>query len=264
MSGLPKVPVPKFGSFRPKTLPADDVSSVERAEKEQASKNKDEKVAKKRRIDRSRSRETRPPRSRGKDWARDLEKHQRHRSYSRDISKHEDDSRRHRSRSIEHKKGDASRSLKQDRREPFAIDRKGDIKIIEYGGNHLYDVPNYYRIGLGCVMGSSRHFKIDRDQSDNKKLVIADRRDFKSTRSKEKYSFSRVAKQKPRLLKLRSGLVDTSNEIELDFIPLSGTRGKKRKLDDSSDSENEQIDYRSVHGKAKAGDQPKDDDLQVS
>lgn len=150
--------------------------------------------------------------------------------------------------------------------EVFVIDRKGDEKNLMYGGVHRYSVPPFYRIGAGGVLGVPRRFKIQRDLSDEKGILLSDLRESQA-RKREKYVFSKM--EKPRLLKLRpTAFVDEDSSLQADFMSLELTRGKKRKRDrdgdsDNSGSENESKHYRSIHGKAKS-DQPSDSAFQFA
>ncbi|KAH8658709.1 NRDE-2, necessary for RNA interference-domain-containing protein [Tricladium varicosporioides] len=141
----------------------------------------------------------------------------------------------------------------------FVIDRKGDEKNLIYGSIHRYSIPRFYRSGAGNVLGASTRAKIDRDASDDKGIVLLDwRENYPSYQ--EKYAFSRVERQKPRLLRIKP---DVSAELQYtrdsDFIPLDPTKGRKRKRDTESSSDNDESHYRSVHGKRKPKDHPEDD-----
>ena len=146
----------------------------------------------------------------------------------------------------------------------FIIDRKGDIKNLVYGSVHRYSVPPFYRYGSGYVLGASLDVKINRSEGEDKGIVLSN---WRMPRSREKYIFSKVERERPRLLKIRPEvLAEASANVDLDFVPLQALRGKKRKRSvgvESSDDE-EKRDYRSIYGKPKNGGQPADEDLQYA
>ncbi|TVY42146.1 Protein NRDE2-like protein [Lachnellula subtilissima] len=206
-----------------------------------------------------------------------VEKEKRNRS--RDNDGKEEEHRKHRHRGLErrgkhghvidyipepsHAAGDKSPISA----ETFFIDKRGDEKNIVYGSIHRYDVPAFYRIGAGGVLGAPSKLKIDRDHSDDKGIVLYDWRASKFGH-REKYVFSRVERERPQLLKIRPDLAaENSEDQSLDFVPLDLVRGKKRKRtggNDSSGSDNDDTHYRSIHGKSKARSQPTDEALQYA
>jgi hypothetical protein len=186
---------------------------------------------------------------------------ERHKSGSndRESSRH----RRHRSRSRERTRHETRPARDESL---WVIDRKGDVKNLIYGSIHKYSVPPFHRIGAGGVLGAPSGMKIDRDYGDEKGIVLVNPRDSKLY-SRDKYIFSKLEKEKPRLLKIRPELlVERSTEGELDFISLT-TRGRKRKraeVANTSDSEDDETNYRSIHGKSKLKDEPTDDTFQYA
>jgi len=147
--------------------------------------------------------------------------------------------------------------------ELFVIDRKGDPKNLIYGGNHRYDIPTFHRAGAGNVLGAPSNMRIDRDQSNDKALFLAGRGHTKFS-SRERYVFSKIDKERPRLLKIRPEIQDgKSTKPEVDFISLGLGRGRKRpRREENSSSDEDGNDYRSIHGKLKASNQPADEDLE--
>jgi hypothetical protein len=150
----------------------------------------------------------------------------------------------------------------------FVIDRRGDVDNLVYGSIHRYSVPRFHRIGAGGVLGVSSDTKIDRDYVEEKGIVLTNRRDFGATR--EKYVFSKVERERPRLLRIRRDAVDEDHAIlDADYVSLNTGRGRKRKRtafdgDEGSDSDRYETHHRSIQGKAKPKDQPLDDDLQFA
>lgn len=148
--------------------------------------------------------------------------------------------------------------------EPWVIDRKGDVKNLVYGSVHRYSVPPFHRAGAGGVLGAPSSMKIDRDSTDEKSIILSNRRGPKFG-TREKYAFSKIDRERPRLLKIRPELLAESSSNEgLDFISLV-PKGRKRKRTDkeNSDSDDGQS-YRSIHSKSKLMDQPADDMLQYA
>jgi NRDE-2, necessary for RNA interference len=233
----PKTNVPQFASFRPK--PTTAVPEVAKAEKSSERKHH----------------------SRGKNETRDKDHRWRH---------HE-----RRSRSWERSpprelKIELSRAQPKD--EPagvFVIDRKGDEKNLIYGSIHRYSVPLFHRFGAGRVLGAPSDTKIDRDYKDEQGIVLSNWRDFRSG-FREKYVFSKIEKERSRLLKIRPQVeTEGQRNLEVDFVPLQGPRGRKRKRgengnEDSSGSDYDERDYRSIYGKAKSKDQTPDEDFEYA
>ncbi|CZS99769.1 uncharacterized protein RAG0_08091 [Rhynchosporium agropyri] len=228
----PKATVPKFGSFKPKAAltsePENHKADTLKDVKERT-RSKDEKEGKRRH-------------------------HKRHRpkSQERIIA------------SVERETGSASELEPVNNSSPdiFVIDRKGDLGNLVYGSVHRYNVPPFYRYGSGYVLGASSDLKIDRNHGDSRDIIL---RFWRIPRSREKYVFSKIEKERPRLLKIRPEiLAETSSALDSDFVLLQAQKGKKRKRstgNESSDDE-EQRDYRSICGKPKDNGQPADGDLQ--
>ena len=94
----------------------------------------------------------------------------------------------------------------------YIIDREGDVKNLVYGSIHRYSVPPFHRIGAGSVLGAKRSLKIDRDVTDEKVIVLRDRKDEIGGR-REKYVFARNEKKAVRLLRIRpEAIVDELDE----------------------------------------------------
>ena len=151
--------------------------------------------------------------------------------------------------------------------ESFIVDQKGDLNNLVYGSNHRYSIPLFQRAGAGRVMGAPSDIKIDRDYGDDKGIVLSHRTHFKSN-FREKYVFSKIERDRPRILKIRPGPdVGSLVETELDFLSLQKPQRKKRKranAEETSESDQDTIDYRSIRGKAKASDQLVEEDLQYA
>jgi len=181
--------------------------------------------------------------------------HRRHRSRSR--SKERDDNRLLEVREPQPPAKDGALEL-------FVVDRKGDPRNLIYGGNHKYDIPTFHRAGAGNVLGAPLDMRIDRNQSNDKVIFLARRGESKLT-PRERYVFSKIEKERPRLLKIRPELGDDGGtNLNVDFISLRRGKSRKPKQGEDSGSDWDGEDYRSIHGKAKASNQPSDDDLEFA
>ncbi|KAK2630270.1 hypothetical protein QTJ16_001090 [Diplocarpon rosae] len=224
--------VPKFASFRPKPIPPTPKEAKPKPPREQ----------------RHRSRHLEEK----EDWK---SHHKSHRSRSRE-----------RSHTQAETEAVTSRVPPTDLfRETFIIDREGDEKNVIYGSVHRYNVPPYDRFGLGQVLGAPPDVKIDRTYGEEKGIVLSRLRNFKA---REKYIFSKIERQKPRLLKIRpQNKVEGSASLESDFVPLQARQVKKRKRENnagSSSDEAEERDYRSIYRKNDGSKQPLDENLQYA
>lgn len=234
----PKTIIPRFASFRPKSVSPGSIAPKIVEEKEYKRRTKDKPSV-------------------------------------REDRKYRDQSRRSTSRVRDHKHGLALEDVEQPRLlhpgdelpEIFIVDRKGDINNLIYGSIHRYSVPSFHRSGAGGVLGAPSHMKIDRNNGDVKSIVLSDRTHLGSN-LRERYVFSKIGRDKPRLLRIRREVVDEPFiKSEADFIPLQATRRKKRKrgdAEDSSGSERDEADYRSIHGKIEARTAPVEEGLQYA
>ena len=230
----PKANVPKFASFRakPTTTAVPEAAKAERSSL--ATKHH----------------------HRGKDETRDKDHRRRH---------HE----KHQSRSPErlfyqNSEIGASQAAHPER-EPqgvvFVVDEKGDEKNLIYGTIHRYSIPQFHRFGAGHVLGAPTNARIDRDYGEEKGIVLSSWRDSRSG-LREKYVFSRVERERPRLLRIRPQVdAEGQKDTEADFILLQHSRGKKRKRSGhgaghSSGSDRDETDYRSIYDIAKLKEPP--------
>ncbi|KAG4430631.1 hypothetical protein IFR05_013880, partial [Cadophora sp. M221] len=227
----PKANVPKFGSFKPKpaaTAPEPEKPKTEyRTDIRHKFRSSDEKGDKRRH-------------------------HKRHRSRSKERVPEPPEV------------GPTRASPSTNSPEIFFVDKKGDVKNLVYGSVHRYNVPPFYRYGAGYVLGTSLDVKIDRNQSEDNGVVLSS---WRIPRLREKYVFSRIERERPKLLKIRPEvLAETSSTLGSDFVPLQAPRGRKRKRSSGGESSDygEKRDYRSIYGKPKDSGQPLDEDLQYA
>jgi hypothetical protein len=146
----------------------------------------------------------------------------------------------------------------------WVIDRKGDVNNLVYGSVHRYNIPPFHRVGEGGVVGAPSNMKINRNASDEKGIILVNRRDLNLV-AREKYVFSKFERERPRLLKIRPELLtEASSHQELDFVPLA-PKGRRRKGSDSESFDSDDgAAYRSIHGESRIIDQPADDMFQYA
>lgn len=237
--------IPKFGSFRPKAQAAEEPPKDSERESKHHSKTGDRK------------------------GRRDQE----------DDRRHHRPRRRHRSRSKSRERPSKPPDFKatpiplpnDNSPEIFVIDRKGDEKNLIYNSIHRYSVPPFHRLGAGNVLGAPPNIKIDRDAGDDKGIVLRDWRDS-NTRWRERDAFSKIEREKPRLLRIRPAATSKDqDDLNANYVPLdtSGSR-KRRKIGveghdvSASDEDDDETHYRSIHGKKKATADPEDGALQYA
>jgi hypothetical protein len=230
--------IPKFGSFKPKATPRPPVEK----EKKHSSKDKE------------------------KDGPNEKENQRPHQHRHR--HRHRSKSRERHGHVAEPRPSQPPPPAREKSPDIFFVDRKGDEKNLTYGSIHRYDVPAFYRVGAGGVLGAPSNLKINRDHGNDKEIVLHDWKNSKFS-SREKYVFSRVERDKPQLLKIRSELPAQSvKDLDVDFVSLNPARGQKRKRvgthGESSDSDNDETHYRSIHGKSRGKSQPTDEALQYA
>ncbi|KAJ9664086.1 hypothetical protein H2201_005326 [Coniosporium apollinis] len=297
MDGEKSQSVPKFASFRPKAPPAAPLSaSTEtpglphgrsgRVSQAQSSARKEPRgdgdSTRRRRRSANRdefkySSEDRSPKLRGDDT--DDSRLSKHRH--RDHDTHKDERRqrgRHREREERTNHGRSSPSRSSDLVtaiapkplavtwdedvELFTVDRKGDVANLTYGGLHRYSIPPYRRIGYGSVLGLSAHYRIDRTLTTDKAIVIADGR---SKVTRERYLLAKPGRQEQRALRLVIPSKQEDEALHLaQFVPLQSSRKRKRGSETPGSPGNE-VDYRSIEGKAKPDRRPHpDSDLEYA
>lgn len=227
--------VPKFGSF--KTKPS------EPSQRPDKTRGRDE----------SKKSNSSQPRDEGRRRHRSRESH---RLKEHDISDRRKDSRK--THEIH-----SSRGISDTRADFFVFDTKGDPLIRRYGTLDKAHVPAYRRHGYGKVLGTEGRLIIYLEGSrDYFSLRMPGEgppryRDRDGLRSKRPSAHPAPITIKKHAL--------SSNESDDGFIPLGGSRKRKR-LEGSSD-EDDQPSYRSIEGKAKVrymdGDTDTDSDGSV-
>ncbi|KAK5727167.1 hypothetical protein LTR15_003060 [Elasticomyces elasticus] len=149
----------------------------------------------------------------------------------------------------------------------FIVDRRGDSKNVEYGTLYRYSVPSFHRTGYGRVLGASSHTKIDRAESSDTYVILSTAtHDGRNRQSRPLGSTrSRTGDEHHlRIIKPVAGNVELENAA--DYLPLRDLRSRKRKRDGDGDTDSmpgrQDVDYRSVEGKAAPNMSPSDDDLE--
>ncbi|OOG00523.1 hypothetical protein ASPCADRAFT_125547, partial [Aspergillus carbonarius ITEM 5010] len=242
-----KKSIPRFASFKPRPAPPPEADrpsgrrSRDTSDRDEKSRHRSKHRSRHRtHHDRSRSRERR-------------------RGYRENPPSQREASHRRREPTSEYPRTSASsRSLKPPTEEAsdlYFIDSKGDRYNLVYGTLHRYSVPQYHRVGRGSVLGLPPSYKIDRESAVEDVLVITSERKTEKSRAKAKNILSGLDKSKARLLRIRpESLLDAAADTSKDYIPLSTSSNEKRRDFLEIDSGDEKYAYRSIHGKAKPGE----------
>lgn len=154
----------------------------------------------------------------------------------------------------------------------YVTDRLGDPHNITYGTIHRYIIPRYLRTGAGNIIGLSIDNKIDRTRSNENSLAVTNR-DSHWPGRRERHLLAKTELDHAKELRIRRlGSPDLGLENGSDFVPLSHSRKRKRKLGEKSRSssvsessdEEHRNHYRSIEGKAKPRERPVDEDLEFA
>lgn len=147
--------------------------------------------------------------------------------------------------------------IKEEDKDLFIIDTKGDRYNVLYGTLHRYSIPEYRRFGRGSVLGLPSSYKIDRDTEGNTLVIRTGSWKPGSSKLKSKNILSGLRKEKGRLLRVQPpSIPDTAADVSADFLSLnvSARRPYQTGLEEVDSDDNEKYAYRSIHGKAKAED----------
>ncbi|KAK0929915.1 hypothetical protein LTR91_004794 [Friedmanniomyces endolithicus] len=151
----------------------------------------------------------------------------------------------------------------------FIVDRRGDPKNVEYGSLHRYGIPLFHRVGYGHVLGGSPTSKIDRADSSDRYIVLTSPSSEHREHSGSLLGRARDHTPSERSLRvIIPGAGSPKTDLGDDFLPLSRFRVRKRhrslESPANAESQREDIDYRSIEGKAKSSDSPGDEDLEFA
>lgn len=238
--------VPKFGSFKPKSTSKNQDSTAKESNKETAH----------RKHQRSRSR------SKGR-HDQDRSKRSRHGSHHQDRSRQGKDSRD--DRHLHKKRTPSPKPVTRDEFEEsdvFIVDRRGDQKNLEYGSLHRYDIPSHHRFGAGYVLGASRSLIIDREASTRGQIVLQSSGAASYEKAKRPFA-SKPKAVEHRSIRLFIPTSTTDASLDDDFIALRPSLKRKRGSESPADMA-EDIDYRSIEGKAKPEAKPDDEDVEYA
>ncbi|KAK4896256.1 hypothetical protein LTR27_005778 [Elasticomyces elasticus] len=150
----------------------------------------------------------------------------------------------------------------------FIVDRRGDSKNLEYGTTHRYSVPSFHRTGYGRVLGASSHTKIDRAESSDTYVILSTAtHDGRNRQSRPLGSTRSRTGDEHHLRIIKPVAANVELENAADYLPLRDFRGRKRKRDGDGQTDSvpgrEDVDYRSIQGKAEPDMDPSDDDLEL-
>lgn len=129
--------------------------------------------------------------------------------------------------------------------------------IVRYGSNERSRVPSYRRVGASRVMGASGRLKFIYDGS-KELFSLGNKPGEGPSAFRDRSILSKAARKKTRVFRLRSEPESKEArkiEDEQDFLPLSDSRQAHHTQGDEYEvSGDEEPNYRSIQGKAKARD----------
>nr|POE73047.1 protein nrde2 like [Quercus suber] len=134
----------------------------------------------------------------------------------------------------------------------FYTDLRGDRKIVQFGSLDREDIPSYHSIGYGRIIGSPRGIKIDQGLSDHKSVILHDTSKAQPERLLKVYR----DRPSPRLRVIRSQKENSDFVSQMDFIAFTPNHKQKR-ISEVID----EVDYRSISGKAIPHPLSEDEDL---
>ncbi|KAJ4391348.1 hypothetical protein N0V93_004965 [Gnomoniopsis smithogilvyi] len=139
----------------------------------------------------------------------------------------------------------------------YVFDKRGDPMIVRYGSNERSKTPYYRRFGASRVMGANGRLKFIYDGS-RELFSLGNKPGEGPSAFRDRAILSKAARKKTRIFRLRSepGANETNAlEHEPDFLPLSASRQVRHTKDDEHEgSIDDEPNYRSIQGKAKARD----------
>lgn len=267
-------PVPSFASFRPKPAvgqsgPGQRQTSAEAppARRDGDRRRREGEGERGRGRDRDRDRGHGRDHDRARERERDRDREYRHSDRDRERKRDRDRDRgRERDRGRDRDHDGAARDERRDSPVTpanglFTVDKRGDPLILQYGTNDRAQVPAYYRAGAGRIIGSRGVLAIHRDGA-REQFSIRDRfdGDARGPALRDKALVAAASRLRSRRVKPSTSpgqRPPTAAAASDDFIPLLlPSRKRKRGEEDnlSSDDDNKTPDYRSIYGKARAGE----------
>lgn len=129
--------------------------------------------------------------------------------------------------------------------------------IVRYGSNERSRIPSYRRVGASRVMGAGGRLKFIYDGS-KELFSLGNKPGEGPSAFRDRSVLSKAARKKTRVFRLRSEPESTKArkiEDEPDFLPLSDSRKAQHTQGEEYEiSGDEEPNYRSIQGKAKARD----------
>ncbi|KAI6783899.1 uncharacterized protein J7T54_001775 [Emericellopsis cladophorae] len=129
----------------------------------------------------------------------------------------------------------------------FFFDTKGDPLIRKYGGIERAKIPDYRRWGAGKVLGTAGRLVIHREGARDLFSLRMPGDGFSSER--EGLRSKRLRLQPPVTLRARKRTANA--ETEEGFLPVGGYIPPRKHVQDVDSEGEEQVNYRSIEGKAK-------------
>jgi len=145
----------------------------------------------------------------------------------------------------------------------FIVDKRGDVKNVEYGSLHRYSVTTHRRTGYGCLVGAPSA-RINRDESSEKFVILDSRDGRRQERNKKPLTSKSRRAVDPKRTRLIAPLEATAElDDQVDFVSLRPNLKRKlgAELPGGTAEDVNEVDYRSILGKAKPDAQPEDIDL---
>ncbi|KAI5305786.1 snoRNA-binding rRNA-processing protein utp10 [Ascosphaera pollenicola] len=257
--GKDKAHVPKFSSFKPKL----DLKTEHRTGRHHDSSRERSPERHRRHADRH-GHERRRDDSYHSSIARDSRRHHKEHpssSSSHHHHHHHHDNRRHHRHdrasiaSARHESIDPRH--RKEEPDLYVFDTKGDQYNVVYGSLHQYDVPRYHRTGRGRVLGVPLKYCIDRDSLDGKTMVLrshAEMIDDGSARKRQNAAWKQARNITTLYRVRRDTEANAEEELQSDFLRLDSEMARKRRRvnDGYSSVSEDEVNYRSIEGKAKA------------
>ncbi|KAJ4360216.1 uncharacterized protein N0V89_000776 [Didymosphaeria variabile] len=126
----------------------------------------------------------------------------------------------------------------------YFSDRRGDRDIVRYGSLNRHDVPDYRRFGCGYVLGLALDWKIDRNLSTEKAIVLTT---LNGRRKERLLTNKHAVRERTKAIRfVRRSKENDVADHDRDFIALSTTRKRKRGEHESDGGADGDLDYRGI------------------
>jgi NRDE-2, necessary for RNA interference len=213
-----KPPPPKFASFQPKKT-----KTASNSRKHRSSDTEDSRKRHRHHLDKHTGKSEEERHHKSKEERRRPDHNQPSRNAERSLSIRDT----HKSSEvIRHHEHGANEWVERDLDPSWISDRRGDPLNEQYGFLNRSEVPRYSRVGYGRVIGTRAGVKINRDESNDKKIIldIPDRLDYpgKSVLSKH----GTVLPKHPQKI-ISDQLASQPMDHEPSFLPLRPSKRRK-------------------------------------